>query len=237
MGREIENWRRHGLDPEKIYWLYRPASEIAKAASTLRGKPLLDRHTEATADDHPHDRVVGSVGDSVDFDGSTLTGNITIWDGDAIANVENGSSRHLSLGYFYKFVPAVGTYQGQPYQGIMTDLQYNHCALCAEPRVPGSMVGDSKDNNMDDDDQYGPLMQFLETRLDSDDLAAVRDFLTAISDPNDVQAAGDAAYRAAMTRYHLGSAIRQPPLKPMTAADEARRTAMFPHWNRLKHSY
>jgi hypothetical protein len=36
-----------------------------------------------------------------------------------------------------------GSFQGRPYQILMTDIQPNHVALVAEPRVAGAMVGDS----------------------------------------------------------------------------------------------
>ncbi|WP_163365475.1 DUF2213 domain-containing protein, partial [Enterobacter asburiae] len=40
-GREVPDFERLGLDPEHIYRLYRDPKELARAASSFEGKPLL----------------------------------------------------------------------------------------------------------------------------------------------------------------------------------------------------
>ncbi len=45
-GREIPSWRELGLEPDKIYKVYRPAEEIEKSLGGMNGLPILDRHVE-----------------------------------------------------------------------------------------------------------------------------------------------------------------------------------------------
>lgn len=52
-GRDIPNWQELGLMPDKIYMMLRDPNELAKAASTFNGKPLLRGHHDIHAGDIP----------------------------------------------------------------------------------------------------------------------------------------------------------------------------------------
>lgn len=140
---EVPGWQALGLRPGQTVRLLRPPEELAKAAPTLRGRPLLLVHKPVSAEDHPHRLVVGCVGDDVRFEAPWLRGSLTVWSGEAIEAIKDGSQRALSCGYAY--VPRMqgGSYQGARYDGVMTELKFNHLAICPEPRVPGCYVGDS----------------------------------------------------------------------------------------------
>lgn len=140
---EVPGWQSLGLRPGQVVRLLRPPEELAKAAPTLCGKPVLLVHKPVSAEDHPHRLVVGSVGNDVRFEDPWLRGSLTVWSGEAIEAVKDGSQRDLSCGYAY--VPRMqgGSYQGARYDGVMSQLKFNHLAIVPEGRVPGCIVGDA----------------------------------------------------------------------------------------------
>lgn len=145
VGNEIPNWESLGLDPERIYQLYRDPEELKKGASTFAGKPIMIKHQPISADDHPHELVAGAIGDDVEFADPYLMAPLTIWDQDAIDLIESGEQRELSCGY--RYVPqmiAGKTDDGEPYDGRMTKIEANHLALVSAGRAgPDVIVGDS----------------------------------------------------------------------------------------------
>lgn len=144
-GREIPGWQGLGLDPERVYNLYRDPEELAKGAKTFVGKPVLIIHKGVRADDHPREIVVGAVGDNVVFDPPYLKAPLTIWDGEAIAGIESGEQEELSSSYRYTPVMTPGNGpEGQRYDGRMTEIIGNHVALVEHGRAgPDVLVQDT----------------------------------------------------------------------------------------------
>ncbi|WP_454813777.1 DUF2213 domain-containing protein [Labrys neptuniae] len=144
-GREIPDFERLGLDPERIYRLYRHPDELARAAGTFEGKPLLIQHKPVNADEHPKELTVGSIGSPVNFDPPYLTAPLTIWEGEAIDLVQSKKQRELSCGYRYRPDMTPGTTpEGEPYDGVMRDIGGNHLALVEQGRAgPDVLVHDS----------------------------------------------------------------------------------------------
>lgn len=144
-GREIPDFEALGLDPDRIYRLYRDADELAKAAPTFVGKPLLLKHIPVSAKDHPREAVVGAIGDAVEFHAPYLMAPLSIWDGAAIALIESDRQKELSSSYRYRADMTPGTLAGESYDGVMRDISANHVALVSEGRAgPDVVVGDSK---------------------------------------------------------------------------------------------
>lgn len=142
-GREIPNYRELHLEPDRIYKLYRDPKELARAASTFAGKPLLSTHTPVNADSHPKSVVIGTIGDDVQFEGPYLTAPLTVWDGDAIKLIEADEQRELSCGYKYDPDMTPGEVDGEPYDGVMRNIRGNHVALVEEGRAgPDVLVQD-----------------------------------------------------------------------------------------------
>lgn len=143
-GREIPDAEALGLDPNRVYRLLRHPDEIARGAPTFAGKPLLLGHTPVSADDHPTEKVVGTIGDGVRFEAPYLVAPLTVWDGEAIKLIETGEQRELSCGYRYRADMTPGTFDGEPYDGVMRDIVGNHVALVEQGRAgPDVIVGDS----------------------------------------------------------------------------------------------
>ncbi|MFG1417183.1 DUF2213 domain-containing protein [Xanthobacter sp. V0B-10] len=147
-GREIPDFDGLGLDPEKVYQLYRDPDELAQAAPTFNNLPLLSRHVPVTADSHQPDLVVGSTGTDAVFDAPFLANSLVIWARDAIGGVESNAQKELSSAYRYRADMTPGEIDGEPYDGVMRDIVGNHVALVVEGRAgPDVVVGDSKENS------------------------------------------------------------------------------------------
>lgn len=150
LGREIPGWRQLGLDEKRVYYLYRDPEELRKAAKTFAGKPLLLRHEPVSADSHPRELVVGTIGDAVSFEAPYLTASLSVWDGDAIRLIKSGKRRQLSSSYRYKpdMRPGISP-EGVRFDGRMTDIVGNHCAIVPEGRAGSDvMVADSANDEV-----------------------------------------------------------------------------------------
>ena len=142
-GHEIIGAEALGLDRTKIYNLFRPPGELAKAAHTFDGKPLLSVHRPQMAENFLNRIVVGTVQNPV-WENPVMLATLVVWDGGAIDGIEDGTQRSLSARYSYVAVKEPGTFEGKQYDLRMTNIVGNHVALVSEGRVRGAMVGDAK---------------------------------------------------------------------------------------------
>lgn len=143
-GHEIPNFAELGLDPSKVYRLWRDPAELEKGAATFRNLPILRRHIKVSADDPSKEDVVGSIGSDVEFVDPYLQSSLCIWDAEAIAGVESGQLEELSPAYRYVADMTPGTTPGgEAYDGRMTDIQGNHLATVEKGRTgPDVVVAD-----------------------------------------------------------------------------------------------
>lgn len=144
-GREIPNAEKLGLEPDKIYQLWRHPDELKKAAATFNNIPLLSIHTPDFPGDPPREYRVGVTHSNADFDGTYLTNGLSVWDDSAIAGIETEEQEELSSSYQYvaDMTPGV-TPIGEPYDGIMRDIIGNHVALVEKGRAGSDvLVADS----------------------------------------------------------------------------------------------
>ena len=149
VGDTIPGWRELGLDPKKVYQIYRPADEIEKAAETFNGLPLSLDHWNMDAENMPKDKIVGSLGTDAAFNAPYLTNSLTVTDADAIARIKSGEFRDLSAGYLCDVVMQDGIFDGKHYDGRMKNIRGNHVALVREGRAGHDVrVADSADAAM-----------------------------------------------------------------------------------------
>lgn len=143
-GREIPKGDELGLDPAKIYQLYRSPEELAKAASTFNNIQLLSKHIAVHAEVPRHNLVVGSTGTDAAFQAPYLQNSLVVWDADAIHDIESRRTQELSCAYHYRADMTPGTINGVTYDGVMRDIVGNHVALVADGRAGDDvMVGDA----------------------------------------------------------------------------------------------
>lgn len=143
-GREIPNSEALGLEPEKIYHLYRDPVELERAAPTFMRLQLLDTHIAVSADDPKKEHWVGNLGSDVRFEDPYLKASLTVIDARAIADILKKKSAQLSCSYRYRADMAPGvTPGGLAYDGVMRDIVGNHVALVKEGRAgPDVFVND-----------------------------------------------------------------------------------------------
>jgi len=134
-GSKIPNFQSLQLDPTKQYRLLRNPGELAKAAQSFNGLPLLATHQSVSSDNHAPELVVGSTGTEASFEAPYLMNSLVVWTSEAISDIEDASKRELSCGYRYRADMRPGTYQGEPYDGIMRDIVGNHVALAQVGRA------------------------------------------------------------------------------------------------------
>lgn len=144
-GREIPRSEELGLEPNKLYRLWRHPDELRKAAKTFNNIPVLSKHIPDFPTDPPNEFRVGVTHSNAEFDGTYLTVGMSIWDNSAIAGIESGEQRELSASYKYvaDMTPGV-TPDGEPYDGVMRDIFGNHEVLVPDGRAgPDVLVADS----------------------------------------------------------------------------------------------
>ncbi len=141
-GREIPGWQEAGLDPEAVYYGFRDPEELKKSLSTWQGLPLHIEHHIDSAEEPARLTRVGAVGAAV-WNAPYIDAPLTVWNGDAIAAIEDGSFRELSCAYRYDpdFTP--GQHEGVAYDFVMRNIRGNHVALVEEGRAgPDVVVAD-----------------------------------------------------------------------------------------------
>lgn len=134
-GKEIPDYESLGLDPEKIYNMLRDPAELEKGMHTLGEKQLLIKHIFVSADEPQKESIAGTIGSNLEMIGNDVKGSLTVWDKEAINLIESGKLAELSASYFYDPVMKSGTFNGQPYDGIMTNIRGNHVALVERGRI------------------------------------------------------------------------------------------------------
>ncbi len=140
-GAEVPNGAALGLDPSKVYQIWRHPTELARAAPTFNSLPLLARHVPVSADDHRPDDVVGATGSDAAFRSPFLQSSLIVWAAASIRSVEDGSCRELSASYRYTADPTPGvTSQGERYDLVMRGIVGNHLALVPAGRCGSDVV-------------------------------------------------------------------------------------------------
>lgn len=144
-GREIPNAEALGLEPDKIYRLWRHPDELKKAAPTFNNIPVLCIHTPDFPGDPPREYRVGTTHSGSDFDGTYLTNGLSVWDNSAIAGIETEEQKELSSSYQYVADMSPGeTPDGEAFDGVMRDIVGNHVALVETGRAGSDvLVADS----------------------------------------------------------------------------------------------
>lgn len=142
-GREIPDWQALGLDPAKVYYLYRDPAELARAAPSFNNLPLLSEHVPVSDEDFPDHLVIGSTGTDAAFVAPYLQNSLVFWPKAPQQAIDAATKRELSSSYRYRADMTPGYAGGLRYDGVMRDIVGNHVAHVFEGRVgPDVVVGD-----------------------------------------------------------------------------------------------
>lgn len=139
LGKEIPGWQEQGLDAETIYYGLRDPKELAKAAPSFNGLPLLMDHHEFDAENPDKENTVGSTGTDAVFEAPYLKNSLSVTDAEAIKAIEDGTAKEISCAYRYTPDFTAGEYEidGESvhYDFVMREISGNHVALVAEGRA------------------------------------------------------------------------------------------------------
>lgn len=139
LGSEIPGADTLGLDPDKRYRLLRDPEELSKpeTVASFNNIPILDRHLPVSAATHAaeSEHVIGATGTDAVWAPPYVDNSLAFWPQEAIDSIERGEKRELSAGYSYVPVMEPGTYEGEPYDGRMTNIRAQHIASVVEGRV------------------------------------------------------------------------------------------------------
>lgn len=146
-GKQIDVSGEAGLEPKKIYYVYRSAKELfnKETMKSFDGMPFKVGHqmlgkgqgNVKSVDSTPIDGCFMNVRRSEDRP-DYLIADIVIYTDRALRAIANGT-KELSLGYRCAYVPHEGVYEGQEYQFLQTNITANHLALVPHGRA-GSTV-------------------------------------------------------------------------------------------------
>ena len=155
MGRSISD----DCEPDKIYYVYRPAETLKESVPTWDNppKPFIDDHEMlgegfSKIDERP---VQGVISNPV-FENDVLYADISVYS-ESLKDKIAGGKKELSLGYFCKYRKEKGVYKGEAYDYVQEDMVGNHIALVDNGRCGSDVkVFDSK-CTMDSLDLIGEL--------------------------------------------------------------------------------
>ncbi|EOH6202506.1 DUF2213 domain-containing protein [Citrobacter farmeri] len=175
-GKEIPDSERLGLEPNKAYRLLRDPEELRKAVPTFNNKPVLNQHIGVSVVDPPKEAIIGSTGESAEFDGTYLKNSMVIWDVDSIMGIETERQKENSSSYRWRPDMTPGVYEGEAYDGVMRDIVCNHVAIVPSGRAgPDVFVYDSKPT--------GNILMTLKEKL----MAAIKPYLANDEKPEEVE--------------------------------------------------
>jgi hypothetical protein len=148
LGSEIPDAEALGLDPSKIYMLYRDGAELQAAVKTYDRIQLLMAHVAVNPDAPQQFITVGTISNAR-FAYPYIKADLTVWTREGIEAIGTseapGKQRELSCGYHYKPDMSPGTTpEGVKYDGRMTSIVANHISLVEAGRAgPDVCVADS----------------------------------------------------------------------------------------------
>lgn len=126
------------LEPNKVYFVYRPAEELCKPETieSFKNIPIIDDHQMLGTGQTPAERkgVEGATGGDVMLDGDYLYADLHIYSDTLKRKIDN-DKKDLSIGYRVgRWEPMTGLFNGQPYDYIQRELRGNHVAVVQEGR-------------------------------------------------------------------------------------------------------
>ncbi|MDI2091673.1 DUF2213 domain-containing protein [Commensalibacter oyaizuii] len=147
-GFEINNHKQYGLNPNKKYRFLRSPEALKKAVGSFKERPILYQHKAADATHLDNSKVIGTTGSDPVFSYPYIQSSITIWDGDYIRAIKDNTQAELSASYAFIPVMDKGIFDGEHYDGVMTEIYVDHVALVAEGRAgPDVRVSDERFKN------------------------------------------------------------------------------------------
>lgn len=140
-----------------------------KSLKTYKGKPIIITHDAGVVSkDNVDKEQIGTILTEGYRDGEDVRAEIIIHNTDAMKDC---GLRELSLGYNLDLIEEPGTWNGEPYDAIQTNIAINHLALVASARA-----GEQARLNIDGSDEpelKGGKLQMAQTTKSHNDSGAM----------------------------------------------------------------
>lgn len=141
LGSSIPRWQELGLDPNREYNLLRDPDELRRSLDTFKSLQLLIRHIPVDASEPEKESTIGSIGSVLEMDeDGRVWSSLRVFDQEGINYIESKELGELSAGYAYDAVMKSGTFNGVPYDGIMTNIHGNHVAIVERGRIGSDAI-------------------------------------------------------------------------------------------------
>lgn len=200
-GCQIDQTGKLGLEPDRLYNVYRPASELTSAETikSFNGVPLINDHEMIGDGCTDYDsRPAGGVLFNVDrgTDMAALFGDFKIYSESLKNEITNGK-KELSLGYRCKYEPSRGVFGGKTYDFVQRDIIGNHIALVDKGRMGSDIrVYDSKAMVFDSITDVNPAEKGIPTMTDEEKKAKEAEEAAAAQKAQDEATAAEEAKKA-----------------------------------------
>lgn len=181
-GDSIPRWKELGLDPNKEYMLLRDPEELRKSLDTFKGLQLLKRHIPVDASQPEKESTIGSIGTDITMDDEgRVWSSLRVFDQEGIDYIESKALGELSAGYAYDAVMKSGTFNGVPYDGIMTNIHGNHVAIVERGRIGSdAIIADSIEGQLMTIKLKNGSLVKLQKQLGMDSLEDVKKTIVAV---------------------------------------------------------
>lgn len=181
-GSSIPRWKELGLDPNKEYMLLRDPEELRKSLDTFKGLQLLKRHIPVDASQPEKESTIGSIGTDITMDDEgRVWSSLRVFDQEGIDYIESKALGELSAGYAYDAVMKSGTFNGVPYDGIMTNIHGNHVAIVERGRIGSdAIIADSIEGQLMTIKLKNGSLAKLQKQLGMDSLEDVKKTIVAV---------------------------------------------------------
>ncbi|AFV51498.1 head maturation protease [Acinetobacter phage YMC11/12/R2315] len=182
LGSSIPRWKELGLDPNKEYMLLRDPDELRKSLDTFKGLQLLKRHIPVDASQPEKESTIGSIGTDITMDDEgRVWSSLRVFDQEGIDYIESKALGELSAGYAYDAVMKSGTFNGVPYDGIMTNIHGNHVAIVERGRIGSdAIIADSIEGQLMTIKLKNGSLAKLQKQLGMDSLEDVKKTIVAV---------------------------------------------------------
>lgn len=137
-----------------------------ESLASYKGKPVIITHNAGEINvDNVQQEAIGTMLSDGFQDGDSVRVQIVIHD---TKSMQNSGLRELSLGYDLELDETPGTWNGQPYDAVQTNIRINHLALVRQARAGNTarLNIDSRDN-----EEGGTLMDPEKNNLDTGGLS------------------------------------------------------------------
>jgi hypothetical protein len=227
-GQQIDHDGSMGLESNKIYFVYRPESELARAETveSFNGVPFIDNHEMIGEGCTEYDaRPAGGVMFNVKPPKSGLmSADFKIFS-ESLKDEIEGGKKELSLGYRCQYERRMGVFAGKTYDFVQRNIVGNHIALVTKGRMGSEVrVYDSKSVVYDSIEEIKPMKTLKERLLAVMDESFSEDEKALISKAMDVEPAVTPAEKeedgAPLGNENAKGPHKEASSKEMSAKDE-----------------